>query len=521
MTVSIEKNDIQYVDEKPDSVHATKPHQIVQIENFQVLGLDPDDADFYINYPQEKRKRVIHKVDIRLVPMLAILYLISHIDRANIGNAKIEGMVEDLGLSSIQWNIVLSVFFVPYILLEVPSNMLLKKFKRPSYYLGILIVCWGIVMTMMGIVKNFSGLLVTRILLGVFEAGFFPGAVYLCSYWYMPRDLATRISYFYCASALSGAFSGLLAAAIAKMDGVGGYEGWRWIFLLEGIVTVILGVACFFLLIDSPALSGRWLKPDEIRFLELQRFIKDGGKFQEENESAFRWHDLKMVLCNWRLYMQAYILLCISACSYGTKFTLPTITKGMGFSNTNAQLMTVPPYVAGAISSIFFARLSDRFYWRLPFVAIPLSFIFIGYAVVISFDGNLGGNLGPAFFAIILTCMGIYPIQPAGSSWAANNLAPSSRRAIGVAFNICVGNIGGVVGSYMYLEAEKPKYYTGFGLSLAFGASGFIVAFLLELSYKWGNSKKARLSEDEVRAKYTDAELLSMGDKSPLFKYTL
>lgn len=132
----------------------------------------------------------------------------------------------------------------------------------------------------------------------------------------MPKDLATRISYFYCASALSGAFSGLLAAAIAKMDGIGGYEGWRWIFLLEGIVTVLLGIACFFLLIDSPSLSTRWLDPDEIRFLELQRFVKDGGRFQEE-KSSFRWEDLKMVLCNWRLYMQAYILLCISACSYG------------------------------------------------------------------------------------------------------------------------------------------------------------------------------------------------------------
>jgi MFS family permease len=245
-----------------------------------------------------------------------------------------------------------------------------------------------------------------------------------------------------------------------------------------------------------------------------------------------------MVLCNWRLYMQAYILLCISACSYGmylrnigeviranlrtgTKFTLPTIVKSMGFSNTSAQLMTVPPYVAGAMSSIFFARLSDRFYWRLPFIAIPLALIVIGYSVVISFDGDLGGNIGPAFFAIILTCMGIYPVQPAGSSWAANNLAPSSRRAIGVAFNICVGNIGGVIGSYMYLESEKPKYYTGFGLSLAFGATGFIVAFLLELSYKWGNSKKARQSEDEIRGQYTDQELLAMGDKSPLFRYTL
>lgn len=132
----------------------------------------------------------------------------------------------------------------------------------------------------------------------------------------MPKDLATRISYFYCASALSGAFSGLLAAAIAKMDGIGGYEGWRWIFLLEGIFTVLLGISCFFWLIDSPALSGRWLEPEEIRFLELQRFIKDGGKHQEE-KTGFQWKDLKMVLCNWRLYMQAYILLACSACSYG------------------------------------------------------------------------------------------------------------------------------------------------------------------------------------------------------------
>ena len=101
--------------------------------------------------------------------MLAILYLVSHIDRANIGNAKIEGLVEDLGLSGVQWNVVLSVFFVPYVLLEVPSNMLLKKFERPSVYLGILITAWGIIMTMMGVVKNFAGLLVTRILLGAFE----------------------------------------------------------------------------------------------------------------------------------------------------------------------------------------------------------------------------------------------------------------------------------------------------------------------------------------------------------------
>ncbi|KAH3918699.1 hypothetical protein HBH56_023100 [Parastagonospora nodorum] len=189
MAATFEKSDIEHIDEKEESVYASKPHQVVQIDNIQVLGLDPDDADFYINFSDEKRKRVIHKVwtrsqhgvqndtdahqvDIRLVPMLAILYLISHIDRANIGNAKIEGMVTDLRLDGVQWNIVLSVFFVPYILLEISSNMLLKRFKGPSYYLGILVVYWGIVMTMMGAVKNFVSLLATRILLGVFDVSF-------------------------------------------------------------------------------------------------------------------------------------------------------------------------------------------------------------------------------------------------------------------------------------------------------------------------------------------------------------
>lgn len=132
----------------------------------------------------------------------------------------------------------------------------------------------------------------------------------------MPKNLATRIAFFYCASALSGAFSGLLAAGIARMDGVGGYEGWRWIFILEGLLTVLLGVLCFFFLIDSPRLSTKWLDPDEIRFLELQHFIKDGGRFKEEQKKA-SWKDTRAVMLNWRMYLLAYILLCQSACSYG------------------------------------------------------------------------------------------------------------------------------------------------------------------------------------------------------------
>ncbi|KAH8763101.1 major facilitator superfamily domain-containing protein [Diaporthe sp. PMI_573] len=517
-----DKPDISMVDnrsiedgDRPDKQSASRV-----IANIHVLGLTDDDAEFYENFPPEKRTKLVRKVDWRLVPMLACLYLISQLDRANIGNAKIEGLDKDLGLSGVQYNICNSIFFIPYVLLEVPSNVLLKKFSRPSVYLGILVTLWGIVMTCHGWVKNFPGLLVLRLVLGSLEAGFYPGAVYLCTFWYMPKELATRISIFYCASSLSGAFSGLLAAGIAEMDGVGGYSGWQWIFILEGIITIVLGVMTFFLLIDSPRLSGKWLNPEEIRYLELQTFIKQGGRVNEEKENKFQWGELKAVLTNPRVYGQAYILLAISACSYGNKFTLPSITKAMGFSNTNAQLMTAPPYIAGALSALFFARLSDHFYWRMPFVAIPLMLIAVGYSIIISFKGDLAGHVGASMFSAVLACMGIYPVQPSGSSWNANNLAPAGQRAIGVAFAICIGNIGGIIGSFMYLESEAPAYPTGFGLAIAFGLSGILVALGLEASYVLSNKKRAKMSESEIRAMYSADELITMGSKSPLFRYT-
>lgn len=272
---------------------------------------------FQIRLSSADRKLLFLQVDFRLVPMLSILYLISQLDRANIGNAKIEGMDKDLHLTGVQYNIALSLFFVPYILFEVPSNILLKRCTRPSIYLGLLVTSWGIVMTCHGFVKNFSTLMVVRMMLGILEAGFYPGAVYLCTFWYMPKELASRISIFYCFSALSGAFSGLLAAGIAEMDGLAGYSGWRWIFILEGILTVLLGLSCFWLLIDSPRLSPGWMTPDEIRYLELQIFIKQGGVMVDKTKDKLHWDDLKSVLKEPRNWGQGYLLFCCSACSYG------------------------------------------------------------------------------------------------------------------------------------------------------------------------------------------------------------
>lgn len=353
------------------------------------------------------------------------------------------------------------------------------------------------------------------------EAGFFPGAVYLVSVWYLPNETQKRIALFYTASALSGAFSGLLAAGIAQMDGVGGQEGWRWIFILEGIATVVCAFICYFFLIDSPSLSSRWLEPDEIRYLELrQRADPSRRAASSTKKRASGWKTLKKCLTDWQLYLQALIFWGNSAPNYGLKFTMPQIIKNMGFTSTNAQLMTVPPYCAGAISAYVSAIFADRISWRMPFLVGPLLSLIAAFGLLFGMAGT-EGNLGPMYFGVVLACIGLYPINPCNSTWTLSNLAGPEKRAMGIGFMIAMGNAGGVAGSFIYSDKESPKYPTGFGASFGFAAAAIASCLTLEICYHTANKKRARMTEDEVRAKYTDEQLDELGNKSPLFKYSL
>ncbi|ETS83944.1 hypothetical protein PFICI_05820 [Pestalotiopsis fici W106-1] len=475
--------------------------------------LSSDEIYFVENYGEERRRKVIRKVDIRLVPVLALLYLMSYIDRANIGNAKIEGLAEDLNLSGSQYNIALSLFFVPYILLEIPSNIVLGYFARPSRYIGGMIAAWGAVMTLTGLVRNFGGLVAARWFLGVFEAGFFPAAIYIISRWYLPNERQVRIALFYSASAVAGAFSGLLAFAIAKMDGVAGLEGWRWIFIIEGLVSVACGILAWFCLIDTPALSGRWLEPEEIRYLELRQLaIQGNGARVREAEKSRKWQIAKSVLLDWQLYLQALVYWSNTAPNYGLKFTMPQIIKNMGFTSSNAQLLTIPPYFMGAVSAYVSAIFADRFRWRMPFIVGAQTLVMIAFIILFVKAADVKNNIAVCYFAVILSCIGFYPINPGGNAWTVDNLAGPTKRAQGVAFMIGMGNIGGIIGSYIYIDSEAPRYPTGFSASLAFAALGIVCCLALEFGYWRQNKKRAQMTEDEIRAKYTDEELEGMGD---------
>ncbi|KAL0944958.1 major facilitator superfamily transporter [Colletotrichum truncatum] len=510
--LSSDRSDIEQVAQEKNSVS----HD----EFKRNSGMNPEDAEFLANFPDDKKKKAVRKVDFRLVPMLVLLYLMAYLDKTNIGNAKIEGLLDSLNMTGVEYNIALSVFFIPFVLAEVPSNMVLHMFKRPSLYIGGIVTCWGIVMTCNGVVQSYGGLIAVRIFLGLFEAGFLPGAILIISKWYLPNETQTRIAILYTSAASGGAFSGLLAFAIAKMHGVGGYEGWRWIFIIEGLATVIIGIMCFFFLVDSPSLS-KWLEPEEIRFLELRQQARRVVRPDEFRDSHFDKHAFLSVLTDWKIYLLIFANWSNAVPNYAMKFTMPQIIKNMGYTSATAQLLTIPPYAVGAVSAYLFSVFADRYSWRMPFIVGPQLLLVVAFSILFTKSDDIKNNIALNYFAVCLACFGMYPILPGVNAWNVANTPSPTKRAISIGFLVCVGNIGGLIGSYIYLDKEAPRYPTGFGTSFGFASAGIIAAISLEILLHRRNKKKELLSEDEVRQRYSDEELDRMGEKSPLFKYAL
>jgi MFS family permease len=396
--------------------------------------------------------------------------------------------------------------------------MVLKR-VRPSIWLSFLVLAWGIVMTCMGLVQSFKGLVACRIVLGLCEAGFFPGAVFIITSWYKRGEVQQRLALFYTASAFSGAFSGLLAFAIAKLDGAHGIRGWRWIFLIEGSLTIGVGLIVPFLIPDFPE-KAKWLSEDDKKFVHA-RLVADGVITSTEEGDKFSWKLFFSAVFDWKVCAGIIMAWANSVPNAAFKFTMPQIIKQLGFKSSTAQLLTIPPYFCGGVAAYITGRMSDHFKWRFPFIAGPLVLLTIALAVLFSLATEIKDHVGALYFAIILAQVGTYPLLPCISAWTGNNLAPSWKRSIGLAWTLAAGNIGSLIGTNIFLDREAPRYATGYGVSLGMICLGLATAVALELVLKIKNAKKAAYREEEVRAQYTDEQLDKLGDKSPLFLYML
>lgn len=449
-------------------------------------------------------RKLLWKLDLRLIPWLCLLYLISFLDRTNIGNARLIGLEDSLNITGGQYNAALSLFFVSYSLSEPLTNILLKRL-RPSIFIPAIMVAWGIVMTTMGLVHNFSGLMAARFFLGLAEAGLFPGINYYLSCWYRRDEFGIRAAIFFSAAAVSGSFGGLLAAAIGNMDGVGGKRGWSWIFILEGLATVLIGIASFWMVFDFPDEATFLSDVDRQRVIRRLKADQQSSAEHEEFQMSYFWASVK----DWKTWLYAVIYMGCDGPLYAFSLFLPTIINGLGYKSTEAQLLSVPPYAAAAILTITIGYIADRTRQRgLCNMGVSILGI-IGFAMLLS-----AKSPGVQYAGTFLGALGIYPCISNTITWVSNNTEGVYKRGVTMGFVIGWGNLNGVVSSNIYLKRDqKSGYRTGHGIVFS-----YLVLFLLggsALQYvllRRENKRRREGGLDHLTVGKTEKEIEAMGD---------
>jgi sugar phosphate permease len=455
--------------------------------------------------PTEEAK-VWRKIDIRLMPMFALLYLFAFLDRANIGLAKIQGLTQQLELTGNRYNIALTMFFITYILFEVPSTLVLKKF-RPSRWLPGITTLWGIVMMSMGFVKTHQQLVGVRVCLGLAEAGLFPGVIYCLTLWYPRHKLQYRIALFFGAATVSGAFSGILAYGISFMSGIGGKLGWSWIFIIEGCATIGVGILAFFVMEDFPA-TAKFLTPEEKKYV-IWRQKYDTSRIGEEEQFEFR--HIIMAVSDWQVWLLVLLNASVVGQVYGISFFLPTIINGFGYSPAVSSLLTVPPFAVATILLLTFAYFSDGLRIRWPFILAGLLISSIGFAINIS-----NASDGVKYFGTFLCVSGAHSASPGTVAWLSGNVSGEYKRAVAISLQIGVSNIAGIIAANIYRSKDAPHYRLGHGVELGFIGLGLLLLPIVVYTYSRINTERGA----EIGGlRYTDEELRSMGDKAPTFPY--
>ncbi|KAI3391421.1 hypothetical protein diail_7372 [Diaporthe ilicicola] len=379
-------------------------------------------------------------------------------------------MPEELGLVGQQPNTALAVFFIPYIVFEIPSNILLKKFT-PHVWLTLCMLGFGIVMLGQGFVQNYNGLLATRILLGLFEAGVFPGSFYLISFWYKREESQKRFAIYFCSAVLASAFGGLLATAIANMDGVGGKSNWRWIFILEGIFSCLVAFAAFFLVSDFPS-EAKWLSEREKQFV-----LKRTHTEATTSAGQVNGRDIFEFFKDPKNYLGALMYLSVVEPIYAFAYFTPTIIKTLGYSTVQTQLHSVPPFAAALGMCLLLGYLSDRSKYRLPYVLFPGALLIAGLAILMTTHGHYSAQ----YAGLCLVCMGAFGGGPTVICWYLMNLRGHQQRSIGSAFMISIGNTGGIIAPFTFLSKDSPYYRTGYSVCMGIVVLGIVVSVCYEL----------------------------------------
>jgi len=389
----------------------------------------------------------------------------SQVDRNNAGAARLRGFEADLHLRGQQFATLLSILYVGYIIMQIPSNMFLNWIGKPSLYLPCCMIIWGMISALTGIAQNFVGALLTRFFLGFVEAAFFPGALFLLSKWYKRNELGLRTAILYGGNIISNAFGALMASGILSgMNGKLGHAAWRWLFFIEGALTIAVATVAIFVLPDFPATS-RWLSPLE-RTLALRRMEEDAG-VGDEKETEGQGNGLWLALTDIKVWWLSLALTSqVIALSFNAFF--PTLSATLGFNTTVTLLLCAPPFIFAVIVAGLLSYHSDKTGERFYHITVSLSLGIVGFIIAISTMKTAARYV--SLFLMAQSYAGFVVLY----AWMSNTFPrPPSKRAVALAFINAFSQLGNVAGSYVWPASWGPTYRNSYAICIA--TSGFAI----------------------------------------------
>jgi ACS family tartrate transporter-like MFS transporter len=418
----------------------------------------------------ELERSTMKRVTWRLLPFLLLLYIISWLDRVNVGFAKLQ-MNADLGLSDTAYGFGAGIFFLAYAVCEIPSNLLLVRFGARRWIARIMIT-WGLISAGMMFVQGELSFYLMRLALGAAEAGFLPGIVYYLSQWFPRAERARAVSWFMIGIPLSIVFGGPLSGWLLGFEGHLGLHGWQWMFLAEGLPAVFLGFVVLGFLTERPS-DAKWLTPAQ------RDWLSQTIEAEHTAAQARRRVSVTEVLRHPTVWLLAIIMFCCQTGSYGLTLWVPTIVKGLsGFTNIEVGFISALPYIAAAAGMVLIGRSSDRNGERFMHVAIPTAIGAIGFVFTALMKSPI-----PAMIALTVAAVGDYGTR--GPFWALpGKFLTGGAAAAGIALINAMGAVGGFIGPFAvgYLKDASGNFESGLFLLAGILMAGALLTLLLRAS---------------------------------------
>ncbi|EWZ02473.1 hypothetical protein FOCG_07013 [Fusarium oxysporum f. sp. radicis-lycopersici 26381] len=453
-------------------------------------GSSSDLEHIEVDWTEEEEAKLIRKVDFTIMPLLVLGFFALQLDRGNIGNALTDFFMADVGITQSQFNVGQQLLSAGIVLLEIPSNFILYR-VGPAKWIGSQIIAWGLVATFQAFQKGLGAFLSTRLLLGLCEAGFIPAGLYTITRWYKRDETSKRFSIYFLGNMIASGASGLIAYGILHMRGVGGLGGWQWLFILEGIFTILVGILFILFFPDSPfnpvSLFKFGVFTEREREILTKRILKDDPSKIHAKPNVTK-EEFRNVMTNWRLI--PHVLLTISALAPATTMGSysPSLVKSFGYERLKSNALVSIGSWALVVTNLLWGYLGDKLQMRGPLVAFGI-FMFWAFTIadrvmVFSPDGHT------RFALLTLTHAFGWQWHPLNGSWMSLNAGSAGERSITMAILIMSANTSGIIGSQLFQERDAPLYKTGWTAIMALASVGLVMAVVANLQYFFLNGRR-------------------------------